>query len=288
VSAGLAPAFTAVADAVTVLMPVVGSLVDTVVSGMSSIGRMVLGTFDEIIAIVVTGMSVAEFAFTNLGAVVDFVMIESHIAVLAFVGGVEHFFTASLPAYLSWFGDNWREVFFSAFDLATTVFINIGNNIRNAWTAIIDFISGNSEGLAFVWTPLTEGFVSTVKALPDIPERAITGLEAQLRSESKVMGDALGSGLNATIDKNMDKVAKVGESPEPVAKVEIKGKAGDFAAAAEMGTQAAYTALIQSIGNKSDNKIAKEQLAVSKEQLKLMRRTSVSRDETPIFVGAIA
>lgn len=94
---------------------------------------------------------------------------------------IVYWITEVIPGYLRWFGDNWREIFHTMFDYTTTVFINLGTNIRGFFSELWEFISsGGTSGWDFVWKPLTEGFVNSIREMPNIAERQIGELEGQL------------------------------------------------------------------------------------------------------------
>lgn len=139
-------------------------------------------------------VDIARFAFTSFQL----------FAVTAF-NDIAYFFTDKIPAYLNWFGDNWKQVFTDAGNLIVTVFANIGTNIRNAMTQIWAFIkSGGTAELKFAFTPLLDGFVATVGKLPDIPARAMTELEKSLTAQT----EQLGTGLADNFDKMMADASK--------------------------------------------------------------------------------
>jgi hypothetical protein len=86
---------------------------------------------------------------------------------------VERFRTMFVNAgeLLTWFSGNWQDVLFTIGDYAMTVFINIGQNLRDIWSGVLDFIAGN--GFNFDPTPLTEGFRSAISEMPQLTQAAI-------------------------------------------------------------------------------------------------------------------
>jgi tape measure domain-containing protein len=195
------PAFIATATVVKAAFGAVWEVVSVTFNGITAAlgltGGNFMSTFMEGAAVATWAFkqwpNIAQLAFTNVGLWLVQVGAE-------FV----HLFTGVLPALFTWFGSNWKDLFFTAFDLVTTVFINLGRNVRNAMTAIWDFIaSGGTASLSIAWTPLTEGFANTISELPNIPDRAIGELERNLISQSDSLANALGSSLAAEIDNNM-------------------------------------------------------------------------------------
>lgn len=130
-----------------------------------------------------------------------------------------HFFTTSLPAYLTWFGANWKQVFMDAGNLVLTVFQNMGKNIWAIMKGIWAFIaSGGQTELKVAFVPLLDGFKSTVSELPNVPKRAMTELEKNLQAQT----ESLGGGLADSFDKML---ADASQSLSPT--VEIKDSNGD-------------------------------------------------------------
>lgn len=118
------------------------------------------------------------------------------------VGGIGHFFTDEMPAYLDWFGNNWQQLFVDIASNTLTIFENMGSNIRDAMTAIWDYIaSGGKTKLELSWTPLTEGFVKTVADLPDIPERVASDYEKSLMSSIEAQTENLVTSMQDQRDK---------------------------------------------------------------------------------------
>ena len=110
------------------------------------------------------------------------------------VNDVAYAFTTQVPAYLSWLGQNWTQIFTDLFNFTGTVFANLGRNAGNAFVAIWDALSGN--GFTFDWTPLTTGFKATVSALPEIAARQAGPIEAELKKEAAAAAKAYGQTFN--------------------------------------------------------------------------------------------
>jgi len=158
---------------------------------------------------ITAAMATGEWAFNNFQAIAQYTFTEAARLAVQFTGVVGHFFTGTLPALLSWFGENWHSVFFTAFDFVATGFINVGENIRNVWSAILDFITGSSDGLNFTWTPLLDGFRNTISQLPDLPEREMGELERQLTVDSERLGSQLAASFDDTVGERLRMLAEM-------------------------------------------------------------------------------
>ena len=95
--------------------------------------------------------------------------------------GWEHFllFCANIPArfraavdnlgaLVRWFLDNWKDIFTTIWNFTKTVFSNLVSNLKGLWSALLGFIRG--RGFNFDWTPMLQGFESTVKQMPEFVE----------------------------------------------------------------------------------------------------------------------
>lgn len=237
----------------------------------------------------VTWAAVAAFAFKSWPDLAELAFVKLGLWIVQAAANFTHLFTGVLPALLTWFGENWRSAFHTYFDYVTTVFINIGTNIRNAMTAIWDFItSGGTSSLEMAWTPLLDGFRNTISELPNIPDRAISELEKNLQAQSENLGSALSTGLAEEIASNLKmlddfKNTKVevpkldGTTADKISTVDDDG--ANTAGGAERKSNAVQslnrgsTAALEAIfaGGKED-KTAKESLKVQKGMLAAIKK----------------
>lgn len=171
---------------------------------LSSIGSLMGVTGGNMMTSFLTLMGVATFVFKEWPSIAELAFKQMQLFAVAGFGTVTHFFTGVLPALFVWFSSNWKSVFFTAFDLVSTVFINIGKNVRSIMSSVWEFIkSGGTKSLSLAWTPLLDGFKNTISQLPDIPKRAIGSLEKQLQQDVNGLGKRIGSGLANEIAGNL-------------------------------------------------------------------------------------
>ena len=281
-AAQLAPAFTAVANAVTTLMPVIGSVIESIVGGFGTMGSFFAAVIDGIVTVAVTGLSLIEFGWNNMGEIAELASVSAQLSMVRLYENIAHFFTATLPEYFAWFGENWFKMFETAGNFVGTVFLNIAANIMNAWDAIIAYISGDEDALSNIWTPLTEGFTNTVAELPDIPDRAITELEKSLQKDADRLGLALGNNFSATLGKNMKLAESTknlisGAIPSGAQELDMSNGAGakteggksssdvKFSGALAQGSQEAYSAIVNAMRGSESNREQKEQTKALKD-----------------------
>lgn len=164
-------------------------------------------TFSNVKDFILDALILGEFVFQNFGSIAALVWEKIKLGAVQAFGVIGHFFTGVMPAWLSWFSTNWQDVMFSAFDLASTVFINIGTNIRTIFSSLWKWIkSGFAGSFEIDWVPLTKGAVNAIKKLPDIPARAISELERNLGQNVATMGDSLGTKLGDHMVKRREEL----------------------------------------------------------------------------------
>lgn len=199
----------------------------------------------------VTWAATASWAFENWPDIMELAFIKTQLALVSAGNDFVHLFTGVLPALLDWFGSNWSNVFTDAANLVVTVFGNIATNIMSVMSGIWDYIaSGGTASLKVAFVPLMEGFESTIKTLPNIPERAVTALEKQLTADSVRLGDALGESLAQKIDANLKMLDDFRAEQAATIQPTLAGAGGPDAQASE-STPAADAASKRAAENKA-------------------------------------
>lgn len=141
----------------------------------------------------------AAVVLENIGGLFQLAGTNAALFAAGLVADFGHFFAEVVPAYLGWFQENWQQIFVTAGANALTVFENLGTNIAGAWTSILEFFKTGK--LEFNWKSLTDGFVNTVKELPNIPKRGLTELEKELAATSNKLAEELGDNMEKSRDK---------------------------------------------------------------------------------------
>lgn len=138
---------------------------------------------------VMSALSGVSFAFTEWRTLLEMATTSAMLSVVRFSNQVVYFFGEVIPGWLKWLGENWYEIFTDIASFTGTVAVNIWNNLASLWDGIVSLFSG--EGFTFEWTPLTEGFESAIKQLPQIAEREMGPLEKQLQDQLNGLADNL-------------------------------------------------------------------------------------------------
>ena len=275
------------------------SVLGSVGSWLGGWGGSVGNTFTWIRDLIVTAFLTIEYAVINWRATLRMAALGAGLAVVRFANIVIHFFTEALPAYLQWFGRNWRNLFVDLVHSTMAIFRNLSANITTIVTEIWDYIaSAGQDKVEFVWQPLLDGFVATTEALPKIAERAIGPLEESLAKQFGEASKAYGEGLGAFIaertkeiqqqKKELDKTAEdIAKPPggggfDPKLFEGFGGKSGDAggdgiqsgAAALQRGSEEAIATLNRELSNDPLRKENAKLITLGNEQIKLQTKTN--------------
>jgi hypothetical protein len=251
--------------------------IDAMQAGFTSIGtslyQTVVPAVQQAIAIVANWRTAFELA--GASAVLSVVQIGAELA---------HLFTSTLPAYLSWFGDNWQNLFTDLVSFTGTVFANLAENIGSAMVAIWDYIaSGGTESLSIAWTPLLEGFQATVDALPQVAERIPGELEKSLTEMVGGLKTKLAADMTETLDALQAATEKQPitprvEIPEQEVKATVTETKTSGPAALQAGSTAAISAIFSSMRTADKQaemlSIQQQQLAIQQQQLSALEDIS--------------
>lgn len=180
-------------------------------STVSSVGQ---GWLDLMVA--------QEWVWQNIGNIAAYTWERTKLGAVRLFEDFKHLFSVKLPALWSWLSDDWGATWRTMLDYTLTILANLGENIRSAMSEIWNWIkSGGTDAMEFAWKPLTEGAVSAMKELPDIPERAISEFEKSLENQVGSMGDSLWTSLGEHMAKRSDElgVGPGGFKPTPAAQI---------------------------------------------------------------------
>ncbi len=174
-----------IVDAWNAVVEVTSYLFETVVGAFSSGWEAAAGSttsFTGFLQDAIMGtLSAVSFSFKEWQSIVEMAAVSSQLSIVRFGNQVVYFFGTVIPGYLSWLFDNWKEIFLDIGSMTATVFTNMWSNISGFWDALMSLLSGGEFN--FSWTPLTDGFESAIKELPQIAEREMGPLEKSLQDQ---------------------------------------------------------------------------------------------------------
>ncbi len=277
-SEGIKTSISAVAPIVTQLFQTIKAAFTGIWSVVTATFKGIFGagaaTFGGLLSTTMEWVTKFRWYFENLLPIAQFVWLNIGLGAVTMFNDIAYFITDTIPAYLTWFGENWANVFTDIASGTATIFTNLAANIGNAMRAIWDFIkSGGTADLELAWTPLLTGFQSTVAALPDVPERALTALEESLQQQTQQIGTQLADSFDAL---NMEAQATLTLTPPVMPEIDPTLQSGgvndgqgesagnkrtNFAVSGlERGSEAALNAIF----NAQKDKVPSQQLAEQK------------------------
>ena len=286
-----APAFVAFANVAVAMFTYV---FDAVSGVFSSISGVISGNMGSALDFVVDSLISLEFNIRNFESIATAAFLNVAASAVGFGAEIQHFFTGVLPALLGWFTKNWTGIWHTALDFVLTGFINLGQNIRNLFSAIWEFMKTGEWEVAFV--PLTEGFRNMIQELPKIPKREIGPLEAGLRDEAAQIQAKLDTDFAVFRDKRReelmggDKVEiKKPEFSLPTG-IDSKDGSGDKAAAGgiaalERGSAGAFSAIAKQIRGASAERREQENAEANKKTAEATEAIAEHMKDNPNLIG---
>ncbi len=268
------------------LQAVAEMIASQVLPGIESVQAKFAGVGDTIYSHVVPAFQQAIAYVTNWRGYAEIGILKVELAFVQFGNTVAHVLTETLPAYMEWFGNNWRALFTDLVSFTQTVFANLGENIGSAMEAIWEYIaSGGATSLSLSWTPLLEGFKATAEALPQVAERIPSELEKKMQAMIGNLQTEVTNNMKTTLDGLQTATEKQPitprvEIPEQEVKATVTETKTSGPAALQAGSSAAISAIFSSMRTADKQaemlSIQQQQLAIQQQQLSALEDMSQS------------
>jgi hypothetical protein len=257
------------------LQAVAEMVASQVLPGIESVQAKFAGVGDTIYSHVVPAFQQAIAYVTNWRAYAEIGILKVELAFVQFGNTVAHVLTETLPAYMEWFGNNWRALFTDLVSFTQTVFANLGENIGSAMEAIWEYIaSGGATSLSLSWTPLLEGFKATAEALPQVAERIPSELEKKMQAMIGNLQTEVANNMKTTLDGLQKATEKTPitprvEDPKKKKTEEVERTAAKSGVQAlQAGSSAAISAIFASMRGAD---LDAEMLAIQQQQLEIQQ-----------------
>lgn len=158
------------------LLPMAKSALTTITGFAEKLGGAFTTFFSETVPRIIDNV---KFFFENWN--IYLAMAGQHVAIFA-MNAWERFktFFVNVGEIAVWFSENWREIFETAWNFVKSVFLNMIDNIKSIWTALLEFFSTGEFSVD--WTPLTEGFKNTIKEMPQLTQASLIETTKALES----------------------------------------------------------------------------------------------------------
>lgn len=232
--------------ALEVILSMVGGFFDNFTKGAENskiVGDLLKSTFENMASMIIKSLTFMEVAWNKLPTVIGFAV----DSVLLFLEGmradIAHTFTVVIPAYASWFGENFTNIisdtFVAAKKILTNFFERAAALVETGWTFLTskgkegawDFAEALATAIA---TPLTSGFEATTDALPNIAERAATETEKRLSGQIGKSAQTLANEYERKVQERLDKLKTSMDTTVDIKqpklqemKLEVSGKLGN-------------------------------------------------------------
>jgi len=179
---------------------------------LANIGPIMDWVKEKVIAgvnLMVGAFTFFEVILTNLDSIWTIVVSQAELYMLQLSGTIMHVLTEVIPAYATWFGENFVNLMRDAVMLAYTVVSNHVQKIVDAFMALWEFIEsgGTSDILGqlgeIAGRSYLDGFESSLTDLPTIAGRTITDRETELLGTIGDLGANLGDEFNRKMQERL-------------------------------------------------------------------------------------
>jgi len=185
---------------------------------LANIGPVMDWVKEKVVAainIIVGAFTFLEVIVTNLGSVWEIAKAAAELAMITISESVMHAFTQVIPAYVTWWKENFVNILRDAFGAAYAIVTNHISKIVDAMAAMWDFIeSGGTTDIIAKLGEISgrsylEGFETSMTSLPEIAGRQLTEREKDLAEKIGAVGGRLGEQFS---DKMKERMLGVGST----------------------------------------------------------------------------
>ena len=173
--------------------------IEGIVEWSEAIPGFLKPAFEWLVDAAVVAFTVIEWRFANFRDIFVAGLVALQLAFVKSWNVIVHWLTKVVPDHLDWFARNWASIFTDVASFTSTVFSNMWDNVSNFFSNVWAWLSGSETN--WEWKGLTDGFESTMEALPKIAERHKGDLEKALETE---LGGLVG-GLSEDFDRRLAK-----------------------------------------------------------------------------------
>lgn len=215
---GMQAAAVVVGTAVEVIVSMAATFFNSFVGGVGQVHgatEFLVNVVNNMAKYIIQGLTIVEVAWNNFPTVVKIAVDSAMLFLEGMRADIAHTLTVSIPAYATWFANNFTNILSDGFNAAKAVITNFFTVAGQLVTTGFEFISsGGKEGaidFAFalskaISTPLLSGFEASTEALPDIAERSATEIERRLRGQIGGAASVLADDYAAKMKERMDRL----------------------------------------------------------------------------------
>ena len=208
---------------------------------------VILNAVESTVNAIIFGITAAEVAYNNFGDIVGIAIDSVLLAYESYRADTEQLFTVTIPAYASWFGENFFNILETAFSAVSAVITNHITKIIDTLGALWEFIAsaGSSDILGqlgeIAGRSYLEGFENSIGELPNIAARAMTDREKELQAKIGKSATKIAEEFNAKFEARAIKLG--GPFGEGIDKEIDLALGGEHAGGAGKGKSSSTAAL---------------------------------------------
>ena len=171
----------------------------------------------------VAGFTLVEVTFLNISSVLEMVGASIVLSLEQMRSQFEHIFTVAIPAYASWFADNFINILSDIGGMTIAVFSNLGTSIGEIMAGVWNYVSSGFSADAYeqlmfevgraAQRGMLDGFEPVTKALPDIGERAVSEFEKTLQGMVDTTADSLLGEFDTKFNERIAAISGKGKTP---------------------------------------------------------------------------
>lgn len=129
----------------------------------------------------ISGAQVAIFFIKEWRLTLEWLWVSFKLGLAEAWAELKYNFGTVMPVLLTYFADNWRQIFTDIWNVTKTIFANMWTNIKDFFVGVWIWLKGGEAD--WKWTGLLEGFESTLKELPVIAQRELSNAEIVLKEQ---------------------------------------------------------------------------------------------------------
>ena len=236
----LAPIRELAYEGVTLLADALSNILGPAVEGSATLFEtwrpVIIGAIESTVNGIVAGLTMAEVVYNNFGAVVGMAIDSILLSYETYRADTMQLFTVEIPAYASWFGENFFNILETAFSAVSAMVTNHITKIIDTLAALWGFISsaGSTDILGqlgeIAGRSYLEGFENSIGELPNIAQRALTDREKELQASMGATANKIAEEFNTKFAERTVKLgANVGENLSDGIDLALKDKDDDVA-----------------------------------------------------------
>lgn len=196
IGSALEPVRLLVSSGLATLVEVVQTAVIPAIKSIMPSAAAMSKVMERVRTSIITAVTTIEVIVGNLGTVWEIAKDSAKLQLIRMAESVKHTLTVVIPAYATWFGENFTNILGDAFNLAKTVITNFAVTAQDVISKMWTFISSRGEEGApqlalslakAMATDFKKGFEAQTEPLPEIMERQITDGEKDLQSRISTM-----------------------------------------------------------------------------------------------------